>query len=144
MLSRDQLVDIVRELTGELCTLLVEAKKNRDSLELLDKAHELLKEKSGYAGHIINCIENLDRQRDEALEISTNDSPKGSFVWALKQMKDGRKVRRHGRDYAVHIPWDDQLITAPSSIGPGGIPYELSVSDLEATDWELAQKEIGS
>lgn len=67
------------------------------------------------------------------------ESPEGSFNWALKQMKAHMKVRRHGKDYAIHIPWGDFIQTFPAPKFSVSGYYSLSVGDLEATDWELAE-----
>ena len=67
MLSRDDLLGIVRELAEEVAVLKDIDRVAKDRLDLFDKAYDLLREKSGYNGHIINCIETLVKQRDEAL-----------------------------------------------------------------------------
>lgn len=44
---------------------------------------------------VIGCIEQIIRERDEALAApSSSAEPVGDFGWALKQMRAGRKVRR--------------------------------------------------
>ena len=63
---------------------------------------------------------------------------KGDFLWAVVQMKEGKKVRRpnYGKG-AYKMMMDDGFIGYQ---GSGRLPH-FKVKDYEATDWEIVSDE---
>ncbi len=63
----------------------------------------------------------------------------GDFLWAVAQMKEGKKVRRKGikqtKNYIWYIPSGTVGLTTL-----GKPETKLIVDDFEATDWEIVEE----
>lgn len=82
-------------------------------------------------------------------EADSNTVEVGNLIgWAIKQMHDGRRVRRRGWNgkgmwLALQVPDELSKMTRPyvyiCDAAGQLVPWLCSQSDLLAVDWELAE-----
>jgi len=82
---------------------------------------------------LVDVISNMKKANEICDDISVNEEPVHDFMWAIKQMKQGKKVRRKEfRDDTKYI-----YLKEPDLNADCGYPYKLVLWDIDAVDWEV-------
>ena len=82
---------------------------------------------------MLDVMRDMKKANEICDDISVNEEPVHDFMWAIKQMKQGKKVRRKEfRDDTKYI-----YLKEPDLNADCGYPYKLVLWDIDAVDWEV-------